>query len=426
MTRSPERVVLATVRRVATALLPELPAIGDGTLSHILAAMPDIPQGGMIDLARASCHANSKAILHALIDSIPVEQIAPSAEVVQSTRDMVLHNFGYDAIMRAYRVGLIYWCERWAEAVERHCTNSSTALSVASYGTTFLIGWLDLIMDRLSAEYRDEAERVAREGSLARAAYVRRLLTEDEVNVREASLRLGYNITGHHVALVLNRHRSGDQAPLDSIAQDIAGGLTHAKPLLVRADIDTVWCWIPTQVAHETPSPQAAVLIGQGRPAADLAGFRRSHREASDALRVARLAGNPAGTVTNFEHVELAALCGTDAAYCRAFIADKLGPLAVETAEARRLRATLKGFFDVNSNYRAAGASLGLHHNTVRYRLEHAEALLGRPLAENRLHLELALHLADRLNTPQDRTETQMKVSRSAGRPRQGTARRQR
>ena len=83
-----------------------------------------------------------------------------------------------------------------------------------------------------------------------------------------------------------------------------------------------------------------------------------------------------------------------------AFIAEKLGPLAVETNEARRLRATLKGFFDANSNLRAAGTCLGIHHNTVRYRLERAEALLGRSVREHRLHLEIALQLFDRLVLP--------------------------
>jgi PucR C-terminal helix-turn-helix domain/GGDEF-like domain len=400
MLHSSERSVLTAVRRVARALLPDLPSIGDGTLSHILAAMPEIPQGGMIELARASCHANSKALLEGLINSVPFERVTPSAEVLQSTRAMVQHNFSHDAIMRAYRVGLIYWCARWAEAVERHCTDMSLAVPVASYGTTFLIGWLDLIMDRLSAEYKDEAERIAREGSMAWAAYVRRALTEDDIDMRDASLRLGYNLGGDHVALVLNRHHSGDQTPLDSTARQMAGGLTRAKPLVVRIDVDTVWCWIPTKNAREVLAPQADVLVGQGRPSTGLLGFRRSHQEACDALRVARLGSYAAGTVTHFGHVELVVLCANDPAYCRAFIAEKLGRLAAETNEARRLRATLKGFFDANSNLRAAGISLGIHHNTVRYRLERAEALLGRPVREHRLHLEIAIQLLDRLTLP--------------------------
>src|ERR1700741_2591869 len=134
MLYSSERSFLTAVRRVARALLPDLPSIGDGTLSHILAAMPEIPQGGMLELARASCHANSRALLEGLINSVPFEQVTPSAEVLQSRRAMDQHNFSHDAIMRAYRVGLIYWCPRWAEAVERHCTDMSLAVPVVSYG----------------------------------------------------------------------------------------------------------------------------------------------------------------------------------------------------------------------------------------------------------------------------------------------------
>jgi PucR-like helix-turn-helix protein len=42
-------------------------------------------------------------------------------------------------------------------------------------------------------------------------------------------------------------------------------------------------------------------------------------------------------------------------------------------------------------------AEMGLHHNSVRYRLDRATDLLGRSPDQDRLQLELALHLASRL-----------------------------
>jgi DNA-binding PucR family transcriptional regulator len=84
-------------------------------------------------------------------------------------------------------------------------------------------------------------------------------------------------------------------------------------------------------------------------------------------------------------------------AACRAFVAEQLGPLGGDTDEACRLRATLEAFFDSNSNFRATAARLGIHHNTVRYRLEQIERLLDRPIGHQRLKLELALHLAGRV-----------------------------
>jgi DNA-binding PucR family transcriptional regulator len=203
----------------------------------------------------------------------------------------------------------------------------------------------------------------------------------------------------------LSRHQSGDHTPLDSTAFELAGALSKMKPLVVRVDVDTTWCWVPTHVARDIPNPRAAVLVGQGGPGTGLSGFRRSHREACDALRVARLAGYPAGRITRFDHVEIAALCCNDPASCRAFIAERLGVLAAQTEEAQRLRATLEAYFDANCNFRATAVRMGLHHNTVRYRLDRAEALLGRPPSEERFKLELALHLTLRLGTEHDRDE---------------------
>ena len=77
--------------------------------------------------------------------------------------------------MRGYQLGTTYWGERWAQALQHHCTDPSLAVGVVSDGTTFLLGWLERVIDRLAAEYRDEAERLTREGSFARAADSRRV-----------------------------------------------------------------------------------------------------------------------------------------------------------------------------------------------------------------------------------------------------------
>jgi DNA-binding PucR family transcriptional regulator len=90
-------------------------------------------------------------------------------------------------------------------------------------------------------------------------------------------------------------------------------------------------------------------------------------------------------------------VCSTDPNWCRSFIRDELGRLGADDEAARRARETLEGFFAANSNFRITAARLGIHHNTVRYRLDRAEQLLGRPIAERRLALELALNLARQL-----------------------------
>ena len=98
--------------------------------------------------------------------------------------------------------------------------------------------------------------------------------------------------------------------------------------------------------------------------------------------------------MTRYAAVELAALCARDVEACRRFVRSNLGPLAVADDQSRRLLATLQAFFREGSNYRATARRLGVHHNTVVYRVAQAEELLGHPLAEGRIQLELALELA--------------------------------
>jgi GGDEF-like domain/PucR C-terminal helix-turn-helix domain len=389
--------IQAATRDVARALLPDLPSIGDGTAAYIESAMPEeVAQPEVRELLRASCHANSSALLDGLMRGVSLDATAPSAEVIQTTRALVRYGLGLSDIVRGYQVGATYWCRRWAEAVELYC-DASLAVPTVSHGTTFVLGWLERVIDRLTAEYRDEAERLAREASFARAADVRRALTDPELDVDTISRRLAYDLRGRHVAFVLSSHREGDEAPLEVIAHEVAGALTTARPLVVRVELDHAWCWVPASEPRVLGAPHADVLVGQGRPASGLEGFRRSHREACEALRVAVLAGHTAGTITRYEEIELAALCSGDPGACRAFVAAELGPLAADTSESRRLRSTLEAFFDANSNFRATAARLSIHHNTVRYRLDQAETVLERPIGERRLHLELALHLAARL-----------------------------
>jgi PucR C-terminal helix-turn-helix domain/GGDEF-like domain len=387
----------AATREVAIALLPELPSIGDEMAAYIESAMPEVAQREARDLVRGSCHANSSMLLDALIRAVPLDAMAPSQEVIQTTRALVRRGLRVSDVVRGYQLGASYWGRRWADAVDEHCPDPTLAGSTVSYGTTFLLGWLERIVERLTDEYRDEAERMAREGSFARTAEVRRALTDAGVDVDEMSQRLGYELRGHHVAFVLRQSESSNDTPLETTARELAAALSPARPLIARVDVNTAWCWVPAADHAKLPPPRASVFVGQGRPDVDLDGFRRSHTEALEALRVAHLAHAAAGTVIRYEDVDLAALCSGEPRAFRMFVVSELGGLAADTADAAKLRSTLRAFFAANSNFRAAAAQLGIHHNTVRYRLEKAEETLGRPIGQRRLHLELALHLAERL-----------------------------
>ena len=388
------------VRAVARTLLPELPALGDDVADHILAREPRFARDNAEDLVRSSCQANSTTLLEGLLRDLPVEILGPAEEVVRDTRRFIQRGVAGETLERGYRLGIAYWCERWATAVQERCPDPAIAVPVSSAGTAYLLGWLDHILARINDEARHEAERLASEIVFAQVEEVRRILeADDDVDLAAAGLRLGYDLGSRHVALVIRQLVPGEGPAPDVVAREIATAVTAARPLVVRVDVATAWCWLAVAdgVAPTVPAPAGAVLGGHGRLAPGLEGFRSSHSEAQEALRVAVLARRPPTTMTSYDHVAVAALCSNDAAWARRFVVAQLGPLAADTDEAQRFRSTLAAFFATGSGYRATAKLLGLHHNTVRHRLAQVEGMLGRPLEHDRLALEVAVHLAAQL-----------------------------
>jgi DNA-binding PucR family transcriptional regulator len=73
-----------------------------------------------------------------------------------------------------------------------------------------------------------------------------------------------------------------------------------------------------------------------------------------------------------------------------------LGELAVDDTVHARMRETLWAYLSSGGSLATAAAALHLHKNTIQYRIHKAEQARGRPLADGRLDVEVAL-LACRL-----------------------------
>jgi DNA-binding PucR family transcriptional regulator len=68
-----------------------------------------------------------------------------------------------------------------------------------------------------------------------------------------------------------------------------------------------------------------------------------------------------------------------------------LGALAIDDEPQARLRETARVFLSTGGSFTATAEQLTVHKNTVHYRIRKAEEILGRPLQETRLDIELAL-----------------------------------
>ena len=98
---------------------------------------------------------------------------------------------------------------------------------------------------------------------------------------------------------------------------------------------------------------------------------------------------------TRYRRVALRAMATVDPDQARDYVVAELGSLAGRDDLSIRLAATLRVFFEDGASHRNAAQRLGIHENTVRYRVRQAEDLLGRSVDERTLDLRVALALCD-------------------------------
>ena len=141
---------------------------------------------------------------------------------------------------------------------------------------------------------------------------------------------------------------------------------------------------------------------GFGRTKRGVASIRISFQEAKQALHSGRILhkDRPDITVTRFE--ELGCLCFlselSESSAMRDFRQEYLGPIrAYDQENHTNLEETLSIYFACGGNLRKTSEALFVHKNSVIYRLEKVESLLGKSLhdEDTRFHLQLSLKLAD-------------------------------
>ena len=164
-----------------------------------------------------------------------------------------------------------------------------------------------------------------------------------------------------------------------------------------------VWAW--TSGDHLTDDPAAVEhRMGDGVRAAigtcrqGLAGMADSHDEARVARRVAELRAIRPGAVVGYRTADLTALLTADPVEAVRFVESELGELLADSDAAARLRATVRVYLEENLSPARAARRLGVHQNTVVYRVKQTEELLGHTVEQRRLQIEVALRLSDMID----------------------------
>jgi hypothetical protein len=183
----------------------------------------------------------------------------------------------------------------------------------------------------------------------------------------------------------------GDVSDLaERLARDIGPGV-------VAAAREGVACAIVGDPAAPGRRARMAAAVGDRRAVlGPVVGLPRAGHSLRRALATLRLADSRPGLTDADEHLG-ALMLGADPGLAAELAAHRLAPLdALAPGAAARLAATLRAWLDRPGQVQAVAAALGVHPQTVRYRVRQLRELFGDRLEDPDARFELALALRAR------------------------------
>ena len=295
---------------------------------------------------------------------------------------------------------------RWDAALSELPADPTVLLDAARRSRRLSFVWADAMVQKVIEVFESEADLLAGSGESRRMAIVEALLANaTHADVTPLSRQLGYDLSAHHLGLVLWNAEAAGEVDLHRAADALAVALAGPARLLIPVTPSLVQVWLGFTAP---PDPESIVTLGGARlpagvsvalagPAPGPAGFRRVHRQADDAFRFALATRATPGAVIVHDRIRLAALFGDDPERLARFTRHQLGELAEPSQEAARLRRTLAVFLDEHRSRQAAAERLEIHANTVGNRVRTALDTLGDDLGGRPSECHVALALTELL-----------------------------
>jgi DNA-binding PucR family transcriptional regulator len=354
-----------------------------------------------------SCRANLGAIMLMLSEgSRPGLATAPP-EALAYAKEYVRRGLGLETLQRAYRIGQATLSRMWLEELRMRAEDAVELADTFGFFNDWLFQWVETLEHRLTEYYVVERERRLRGTSAMRSEQVRTILGGSRVDVRSASATLRYELDRRHLAYIVWTTGATLDAPngnvlfgeMERVAANVAALLGATDHLTVPLG-GYLACWAGFRRAPRAETNLALatnrwINVALGQVGEGIGGFKRSHEEALLARRVHQLRSKGRQpTCVRFSDVALEVMLTHSREEARRFVAQHLGDLAAEDTSVSRLRETLRVFLEENGSFQNAAARLGVHKNTVAYRVRRAEEVLGYGIRERKLELQAALRLA--------------------------------
>jgi hypothetical protein len=380
---------------VADVIEPELDAITDEILATIAQEVPEYArplegsfgQGVRLGVTEA---------LHQFVEVIrsPSGARGRGREVyVALGRGELRQGRTLDALQSAYRVGARVAWRRLADAARRAGVDAEV-LSLLAESIFAYIEELsaDSVEGYAEARTRLEGERRRRQRELV--ALLLRDPPAEDAAMLAAATAVGWRVPRTAAALACAEEeldRIARRLPADSLVASIEGEGCAVVP-------DPDGPGRPAEIA--TALAERSAALGSAVPVAQLADSWALARAALRAVEAGALGAGP----LRADDVLVDLLLFESRALVERLAARRLAPLEELTPKARRrMEETALAYVRERGNAAAMARTLGLHPQTVRYRLARLRELLGEQLddPDARLELELALRAQSRLLRPE-------------------------
>jgi DNA-binding PucR family transcriptional regulator len=378
----------------------------------IVREMPQLEEDKpLLALLASSVDGNVEMCLQIMQHQIGLSAVRAPVAAVEYARRLAQRGTPLATLLRTYRIGHARFSDWLFKELARHTGDahliSATTLSMSG----IVAGYIDQTSEEMVAAYTQEREHWLRNQNAARAARVRELLSGDRSDVRAAEATLGYRLRQYHLGLVCwaaDPASTPDQLTRleRAVAQVAVQAACAGDPVFLPRDESSAWAWLPLGIRDRFDSAQAStahasadIHFAFGDPAKGPGGFCLTYLQALAAESVALAAGSPAPRVVTFTDVAPVAMMLGSADLLRGWVRSTLAGLATDDDYHARLRETLLAFLHSGGSYKATAERLTLHKNSVQYRIRKAEESLGRPVAENRQDIELALQVSRWLGT---------------------------
>lgn len=401
----------APLRAIVEAQLANTEAVVQRALRAMRGSIPEyegIEDAAIrLDVQQSVTH-NVRMWFSALLSGRPPSP-AELEPLISFGRRRVHQGVSLQSLLQAFRTGSrVLWDVLLEEAGKDEDIHRELLFKVSPY----ILLHFDLMGRTIGQAHAEEQQKRARWRDRLQHELCGVIFShpDDSESFREHSLALGIDANAAHLALALRlgtlpSERITPEMGLDKLLAGISRALAIERDSVLRTLRNGhVLLWVPLSVGESTSeaerryatlceplvgSGQDIIAIGVGLPDSSARGWRRSADQALRALDVG-LRIDPTKPVQRYVEVALDDALNSTENVARYFesLLDRLAPEP-------HLLKTLQAFFEYRQHRKAVAGALGIHPNTLSYRLERIETILGARLDDigwlSRLYAALRL-----------------------------------